>query len=105
LLAGGAHGGRPDDDHSGKACLCIRALLAASFWLSARSRADTMEEFYCGKLVVLLIASGVGGGNQREQNVHPASQLGRSTYRARETGLDTKHRENRPSLPSRCPTA
>jgi hypothetical protein len=76
-----------------------------SFWLSARSRADTMEEFYCGKLVVLLIASGVGGGNQREQNVHPASQLGRSTYRARETGLDTKHRENRPSLPSRCPTA
>ncbi|MGZ3295662.1 MAG: tripartite tricarboxylate transporter substrate-binding protein, partial [Xanthobacteraceae bacterium] len=38
------------------------ALLAASFWPWAEGRADTVEEFYRGKQVVLLVASGVGGG-------------------------------------------
>jgi tripartite-type tricarboxylate transporter receptor subunit TctC len=38
------------------------ALIATSFYGSAGSRAGTVEEFYRGRQVVLLVASGVGGG-------------------------------------------
>jgi tripartite-type tricarboxylate transporter receptor subunit TctC len=38
------------------------ALFAATCWLPAAGRAETVEEFYRGKQVVLLVASGVGGG-------------------------------------------
>src|SRR5258708_31922035 len=38
------------------------ALIAAASFLPAGSRADPVEDFYRGKQVVLLVASGAGGG-------------------------------------------
>jgi tripartite-type tricarboxylate transporter receptor subunit TctC len=42
--------------------IACAAPIAATLWPPTVSQADTVEEFYRGKQVVLLVASGVGGG-------------------------------------------